>query len=482
MSFDFDIEIDSNNMFRILNVPPSLKDLIDRLELIKKIQRILIEKLEYNSKIGDVYSKLSKEQLSLILRSKAIEINTQNQSKKDRSKEVAEIVVQIFCKECLFDLEKTKVIDLDLSSPSINIVTQAQSVSYQGETYSKEAILLAIHDYSKNSDLLKEKIIYTFEGVINLEQTLKILKSLSVVELLNVFNSKELYPEYEPLTILKFMQTKTDRGLKPLRRELFSILEPMKVQGNEAQRLLEEVYQKALEYNEKEIYKYCLRNGACFSPKNYKEKMALMNAIEDGDLHTCELLIRLGVDIECVNLQNETPLIYAVKIRNKEIVKLLLKFGAKIDNSLLKYAVIEGLEEMLKCFLESGADINARDEMGRTALIYAAITTQKKIIKMLLEKEADTNAQDLHGMTALIYAAGAKEENVLKDLIEAGAKINIRAKNGMTALIYAARIENIKIYRFLLEQGADYRIKDECGMTASMYALSSKKLFSFYPR
>ena len=72
------------------------------------------------------------------------------------------------------------------------------------------------------------------------------------------------------------------------------------------------------------------------------------------------------------------PLMVAVNCSNTAAVSALVSAGAKLDN---------------------------RDQKGKTALIHAAQTGCTEIVQMLLVKGANPNAKNLDGMTALITAA-----------------------------------------------------------------------------
>ena len=95
---------------------------------------------------------------------------------------------------------------------------------------------------------------------------------------------------------------------------------------------------------------------------------------------------------------------------------------------------------MIATLLKAGADIEARDNDGMTALMYAAANNRNpEVITSLLKAGADVNAQSRYGVTALMYAANNKNPAVITTLLKAGADIEARDNDGRTALMWAAR-------------------------------------------
>ena len=125
----------------------------------------------------------------------------------------------------------------------------------------------------------------------------------------------------------------------------------------------------------------------------------------------------------------------------------------------------------VKLLIDMGADVNAKDENGRTALIYASRNSSSEILEYLIEKGADINAKDIFDKTALMYAASFNNLEVIKYLIEKGADINAKDNENKTALMNAASFNNLEVVEYFIEKGLDINAKDNKNKTALSYAL-----------
>ena len=96
-----------------------------------------------------------------------------------------------------------------------------------------------------------------------------------------------------------------------------------------------------------------------------------------------------------------------------------------------------------------GADVNAVDNDGRTAMMLAAQNGHltPELLKVLVSIGADVNARDKKGITAMMSAAqnGHLTPELLDTLVFMGSDLNARDKKGKAAMIFAAQWGNLTL-------------------------------------
>ncbi len=92
--------------------------------------------------------------------------------------------------------------------------------------------------------------------------------------------------------------------------------------------------------------------------------------------------------------------------------------------------------EIVQLLLHKGADINAADKEGITALMCAHYYGNIEIVTLLLKQPmVDINAVDESGYTVLMQACGKDSVNMVKLLLQNDADIDLGSKRGKTALL-----------------------------------------------
>ena len=136
--------------------------------------------------------------------------------------------------------------------------------------------------------------------------------------------------------------------------------------------------------------------------------------------------------------------------------------------TLFHYALFKGNKEMVKLLLKARADINKRNQYGKTPLCWAIHIGQIDMVQILLDNRADPNKADNDGVTPLLFAAKRGNTNntaVVKLLIERGADVDQASDSGDTPLQTAASSGLSEIVKVLLDGGADPDKPDNRGTT-----------------
>ena len=124
------------------------------------------------------------------------------------------------------------------------------------------------------------------------------------------------------------------------------------------------------------------------------------------------------------------------------MIVLLLAFisaSAYAQTTDLVGIVISGTPQDVQAAIDKGADANVRQaDTGMTPLIAAAKFQQEEMIGVLVKSGADVNAHDAQGCTALMWASMyAKTPDVVKTLLAAGAGVDA-VSGASTPLIWAS--------------------------------------------
>jgi ankyrin repeat protein len=134
-------------------------------------------------------------------------------------------------------------------------------------------------------------------------------------------------------------------------------------------------------------------------------------------------------------------------------------------------AVKDGQPDAVARLLARGADVNAAEADGTTALLWATRAADTKLVAELLAAGAAVNAANRYGITPLELAAENGDVATLRALLAAGADPNAVLPEGETVLMTAARTGEPETLRVLLEHGADVHARERWyGETALLWA------------
>jgi ankyrin repeat protein len=209
-------------------------------------------------------------------------------------------------------------------------------------------------------------------------------------------------------------------------------------------------------------------SSVAFAQSRLEDRQAdyekLYAAIRADDLHGLKILLRPEVNPDAADSREITPLMSASAVGSVDSMKTLIAYGADVNatNAFGSTALMWSASDAkkVKLLLDCGADVNKTSKAGRTALMVAALSNPSaSIVRMLLAAGADPNVADRNGLTALIAAASGNDTATLRLLAAAGADVNVADKHGAiftgaTPLMKAAMNGNVEAVRFLLAKGA----------------------------
>lgn len=221
-------------------------------------------------------------------------------------------------------------------------------------------------------------------------------------------------------------------------------------------------------WNYPDIIKLLLHSGANPYAINDFDQTPVVLSLQNN--RSLETYMSHGVNSNLANSNHQTLLHFAIMQNNIEAANILKKYNADVnyrDNlgrSPLFYAKTP---EAVYWLVNKKSNINQSDKNGRTSLHLNVIDNNVDIVKSLLKYKADTNIKDNNNLAPLAYAKTIK---MMKLLLDNGADPNIVTNKGNTILHNVTKTNNLKGIEYLLRANANPNVPDKDGKLAIEYA------------
>ena len=214
-----------------------------------------------------------------------------------------------------------------------------------------------------------------------------------------------------------------------------------------------------------------------------RSEVFLVDDITKGN--PAQLESRLDQYIGLDNAEGSTPLILAARVENDHILRVLLERGANTNayddarKTALWYAARSGNSGIIFLLINQATDVNLS-----TPLTVATMQGHEEAVGLLLRHGgANINAQNEQGKTAIYEACAFGRTRIFRTLIEAGGDISITDHHGMTPLMAAAQHGLLAMMKLLIKQRDGGRngilhinAKDSKGRTALYHTCCQSKI------
>jgi ankyrin repeat protein len=159
----------------------------------------------------------------------------------------------------------------------------------------------------------------------------------------------------------------------------------------------------------------------------------LVEAVRTGDLAAARALMAKGADVNASEADGTTALHWAVQRNDADLVSRLLKAGARV---------------------------NVKNQFGSTPMFEAAVMGNAVLLERLLAAGADVESPNADGQTALMVAARTGQVEAVRVLLRKGAKVNATEQwHGQSALMWAVAQGHVEVMRELIARGADVNLR-----------------------
>jgi len=180
-----------------------------------------------------------------------------------------------------------------------------------------------------------------------------------------------------------------------------------------------------------------LTNKADPNAKDNQGRTALMAGATSGNAAVVDTLLKAGADATATDAGHGSPMTYAAAEGYAAVMQVLQRAGLKPNAGDLALAAAGCHTDAVTLALASGVGVNGAD--GQIVpLLTAAGANCVDVVRLLLDRGADVNAKDGDGWTALMKAAQAGHPDMVRLLMQHGADMSIADKDGRTAWMFAA--------------------------------------------
>lgn len=251
-------------------------------------------------------------------------------------------------------------------------------------------------------------------------------------------------------------------------------------------------------YDDPNIIKFLLDKGANLESKSLTGGTPLMTSVYFGRIKIIKYLLDKGANIKAFDNAYTDTYFLALQSPNlnKEVLDLLIKYGAKVDRPYLGTSVVQILLEkdrldILEHLIKKHGLKIKTQKKGRLGLVawlytqkhlrkhiepiiklgatpltygdqyyslpyYAMKRDDVELIKFMITKGYDINWKDKYGKNLLFHIINQSSDRFFTELIKLGANPNISIPNHGSLIEYAMKKGHVEKVKILIKYGAKH--------------------------
>lgn len=182
-----------------------------------------------------------------------------------------------------------------------------------------------------------------------------------------------------------------------------------------------------------EVMEVLIKHGADVDTQNDSGKTALMLATFAGKLKSIEFLRECHAKYDVRDKGGSTAFHWAIDGQHMDTVSWCIDDGWDVNikdtgsqwTPLLRCAAVNGNADIARLLIKNGADVDACDGDGKTALMIAVINGHQNLVELLLKHEANIKVKNAFGKSAYEMAQSMEKRRITKTLEDHMEKLGI---------------------------------------------------------